>query len=153
MSNNGVVMVDPGGMKFEGWRTPTPEIPIIGLTGFFPSSFTKSGNYAMEMLKDQMKDPSKAYLDAVSVLIANIVFGNIGVSSGIVSNFDQSIDGGDDEKFGTHLVWDRASSKGYDKKLSKEEADLWYLWGGGREIYVDNSLIDWSGLWIPKGKK
>jgi hypothetical protein len=52
-------------------------------------------------------------------------------------------------KFGTYKVWDRAG--GYDKRLSKEEADLWSLWGNGEPVYVDNSYIDWSGLWIPKG--
>ncbi len=33
-----------------------------------------------------------------------------------------------------------------DGKLQKSEADNWWLNGKGKDIYVDNRLIDWSGL-------
>ncbi|MGB5979578.1 MAG: RHS repeat-associated core domain-containing protein [Cyclobacteriaceae bacterium] len=38
-----------------------------------------------------------------------------------------------------------------DGRLSKKEADLWWLFGEGEAITVDNSLIDWSGLEIEEG--
>jgi RHS repeat-associated protein len=88
---------------------------------------------------------------------ANEVYGVGGGGSGNDGDGDHTKDGGQngdpekEGKFGTYKVWDRAG--GYDKKLSKEEADLWYLWGGGQAIYVDNSYIDWIGLSIPKDKK
>jgi len=36
-----------------------------------------------------------------------------------------------------------------DGKLSKSEADNWYLEGDGKPISVDNRKIDWSGLGMP----
>ena len=36
-----------------------------------------------------------------------------------------------------------------DGKLQKKEADNWWMHGKGKEIYVDNSKIDWSGLELP----
>ena len=36
-----------------------------------------------------------------------------------------------------------------DNKLSKSEADSWFLFGNGVDINVDNSYIDWSGLTMP----
>jgi hypothetical protein len=38
-----------------------------------------------------------------------------------------------------------------DNKLSKYEADTWWLVSGGKDIWVDNSKIDWSGLELPSG--
>lgn len=40
-----------------------------------------------------------------------------------------------------------------DGKLSKIEADIWWMHGGGKGIIVDNSKIDWKGLEIPKDLK
>jgi RHS repeat-associated protein len=36
-----------------------------------------------------------------------------------------------------------------DNKLSKNEADSWFLYGNGVGISVDNNYIDWSGLKMP----
>jgi hypothetical protein len=36
-----------------------------------------------------------------------------------------------------------------DGILQKNEADRWWLLGRGEDIYVDNKLIDWSGLEMP----
>ncbi|WP_293683689.1 hypothetical protein, partial [Spirosoma sp. 48-14] len=40
-----------------------------------------------------------------------------------------------------------------DGKLQKDEADSYWLAGSGKDLWIDNSKIDWSGLEIPKGKK
>jgi hypothetical protein len=45
------------------------------------------------------------------------------------------------------LFWD----KNGDGKLQKNEADDWWLNAKGEDIYVNNALIDWSGLQIPDG--
>lgn len=39
-----------------------------------------------------------------------------------------------------------------DGILQKNEADNWWLTGKGADIWVDNSLIDWSGLEMPLDK-
>lgn len=39
-----------------------------------------------------------------------------------------------------------------DGKLQKNEADNWWLSGGGKDVFVNNENISWSGLKIPKGK-
>lgn len=44
-----------------------------------------------------------------------------------------------------HQPWDTNR----DGVLQKSEADYWYLFGNGKEIYVDNRLINWNGLKIP----
>ncbi len=46
---------------------------------------------------------------------------------------------------------DRPWDNNWDGILQKNEADHWWLYGNGKTIWVDASLIDFTGLKIPEG--
>ncbi|MBV2245839.1 MAG: hypothetical protein KUL83_01640 [Lentimicrobium sp.] len=62
-------------------------------------------------------------------------------TSGFERNLGNPFDGG--------IVATRLWDANGDGKLQKSEADIWWLIGGGDNISVDNSKINWTGLQIP----
>jgi len=62
-------------------------------------------------------------------------------TAGFERNMGNPFDGGIDASG----LWDANG----DGKLQKSEADIWWLIGGGGNISVDNSKINWTGLQIP----
>ncbi len=72
-----------------------------------------------------------------------------GISSPSANNVFASTEEGyvDLNGQGVKEAWDLNG----DERLQKNEADKWWLNGGGKIVNVNNAYIDWTGVQIPKG--
>lgn len=94
--------------------------------------FTKRSSDAAPVEYSNYEGLSNDPLAGSSASTQNAAFSGGGIETGGLG-ITQSI---------TKELWDLNG----DSKLSKLEADVWWLTGEGKPITVDNSYINWSGL-------